>query len=415
MSYQFSTSTHSDDTILETFVESLLTSSFPNEIRRVLEHLKFLNGETDADVEEWRRRQDDCLDEVKRAVFKYREGCDADEVGDEQVSSVRSKRKRSADDEVEDKKRASTEDEAMKDDNGNDKPSAKLDRPPTVPTNEEILSHLARHNPQIFEKHDQISNMHSRLKQLSSERIQTAHQLRGMVDLALGRLHRDLEAIEKELGIVHKSTSIEAPCAAAATSASLEPSSVRAHAPSPLAGATSDKPGVEKSNNRNSHKNNLRRASSSTASSTTPHPASLSRSNSVALPVSTSAGTFSAQRPKDLAAIKVKSNTSEWILAKILSYDKSSKMYTLSDEDMTEDKMYTIPSTRVIPLNKTISYSRGESVYAVYPDTTSFYPARVTSSKNNFVMVHFTDDGDIHGITHEKAVPVWLVMRVPGK
>lgn len=54
-------------------------------------------------------------------------------------------------------------------------------------------------------------------------------------------------------------------------------------------------------------------------------------------------------------------------------------------------------------------------MYAVYPDTTSFYPAKVTSSKNNFVMVHFTDDGDIHGITHEKAVPVWLVMRVPGK
>ena len=54
-------------------------------------------------------------------------------------------------------------------------------------------------------------------------------------------------------------------------------------------------------------------------------------------------------------------------------------------------------------------------MYAVYPDTTSFYLATVSTSKNNIVMVHFRDDGDEHDVTHEKAVPLWLVMCVPRK
>ena len=54
-------------------------------------------------------------------------------------------------------------------------------------------------------------------------------------------------------------------------------------------------------------------------------------------------------------------------------------------------------------------------MYAVYPDTTSFYLATVSTPKNNFVMLHFRDDEDEHGVTHEEAVPAWLVMCVPGK
>jgi hypothetical protein len=54
-------------------------------------------------------------------------------------------------------------------------------------------------------------------------------------------------------------------------------------------------------------------------------------------------------------------------------------------------------------------------VYAVYPDTLLFYLATVSTSKNNVVMVHFRDDGDEHDVTHDKAVPFWLVMHVPGK
>jgi hypothetical protein len=237
-----------------------------------------------------------------------------------------------------------------------------------------------------------------------------------MITMALGRLNRDLEAFEKELGIAHDITTETSTISAAATS-SVPPAASIAR-PLSISSATTDKATtqtIDKSNRNSNHKTNLRRASTSTSTSTSTqhHPAMLSRSNSVALPISPSAGTF-AQKPKDLAAIQP-SPDSEWILAKIQSYDKSSKMYILSDEDIAEDKVYTLPSSRVIVLNKSHNYTRGDTVYAVYPDTTSFYLATVSSYKNNFVMVHFRDDGDEFGVTHEKAVPVWLVMRIPGK
>ena len=58
-------------------------------------------------------------------------------------------------------------------------------------------------------------------------------------------------------------------------------------------------------------------------------------------------------------------------------------------------------------------------IYAVYPDTTSFYqatvaqPPRKVSGGESFVMVNFNDDADDHGITHDKAVLLKHVMRMP--
>lgn len=63
--------------------------------------------------------------------------------------------------------------------------------------------------------------------------------------------------------------------------------------------------------------------------------------------------------------------------------------------------------------------SRGDTVFAVYPDTTSFYQATVVqtprkvSGNSSFAMVQFVDDSDEHGITHEKAVLLRHVMRPP--
>lgn len=407
MSYQFPISHNTDETILESYIESLVTSSFPNEIRRVLEHLRYLNNETDRDVERWREMQDGYLDDVKRGVLGIREDFakndgDSDSVGN--VGETSKKRKR--------------DDKDV--DEGSNK-VASMTPATQIPTTEQIISQLLTNNPQLSQHQQEISTQHARLKQLSAERIQTAHQLRHMVDMALGRLNRDLEVFERELGIVHEASD-------AITSASLPmsaPAQQPAAAPARVPPSTVPKldkaalQTLDKSNNsnKNVHKSNLRRASTTTStSSSTHHPASLSRSNSVALPISQSAGTFT-QRPKDLAAIQVTPDSTDWILAKILSFDKSTKTYTLSDEDIAEDKVYTIPSSRVIPLSKGSSsaYSRGDNVYAVYPDTTSFYLATVSTCKGNFVMVHFRDDGDEFGVTHEKAVPVWLVMKVPGK
>ena len=40
----------------------------------------------------------------------------------------------------------------------------------------------------------------------------------------------------------------------------------------------------------------------------------------------------------DLAAIQTTPNSSEWILAKVMSYDPQTGMYRLSDEDMESNK-----------------------------------------------------------------------------
>jgi hypothetical protein len=222
-----------------------------------------------------------------------------------------------------------------------------------------------------------------------------------MVEMTLGRLNHDLEEFEKELGIKH--VEHEVPVA---------PSTPVPAVPAHASASTLDKATIQKfikhhQSTQSIHSNHLLCTSSST-----PHPSLLSGSNSAALPISTSAG---SARPKNLAAIQLLPNTSEWIPAKIISYDKSTKTYTLSNEDALSTEIYSIPSSRVIALNKSSVYTRGDVAYAVYPDTTSFYLAMVSTSRNNFVMVHFRDDGDEHGVMHEKAVSVWLVMHVPGK
>lgn len=66
----------------------------------------------------------------------------------------------------------------------------------------------------------------------------------------------------------------------------------------------------------------------------------------------------------------------------------------------------------------------GDVVFAVYPDTTSFYQATVVQpprkvagstggGNNTFVMVNFVDDSDEHGITHDKAVLLQHIMLPP--
>lgn len=80
-------------------------------------------------------------------------------------------------------------------------------------------------------------------------------------------------------------------------------------------------------------------------------------------------------------------------------------------------------------LNPIERLNKGETIYAVYPDTTSFYQATVVVSTNKkqsasnaqqqqqlqkpYVMVQFVDDADEFGITHDKAVPIQHVMIPP--
>jgi len=124
-------------------------------------------------------------------------------------------------------------------------------------------------------------------------------------------------------------------------------------------------------------------------------------------------------KPNDLAAIQVVPNSPDWILAKVISHDLESGMYRLSDEDVESNKIFHLPESQVVVLGGIDKLSRGDLIYAVYPDTTSFYQAGVTSPPKrvsgggSFVTVHFVDDADEHGITHDKAVLLKHVMRIP--
>jgi len=123
--------------------------------------------------------------------------------------------------------------------------------------------------------------------------------------------------------------------------------------------------------------------------------------------------------PDDLAAIQVTPNSPDWILAKVILHDEHTGLYNLSDEDIESNKNFTLPEAQVVILGGVDRLVRGDVIHAVYPDTTSFYqatvvqPPRKVSGGESFVMVNFKDDGDENGITHDKAVLMKHVMRVP--
>ncbi|KAL7566748.1 hypothetical protein ACA910_017796 [Epithemia clementina (nom. ined.)] len=124
-------------------------------------------------------------------------------------------------------------------------------------------------------------------------------------------------------------------------------------------------------------------------------------------------------RPDDLAACQV-SPGSEWILAKVLDHDPNTGMYQLADEDVESNKIFNLPAQQVKVLHSTEKLRSGDTVYAVYPDTTSFYQATVVQAPRrqgatgaSFVMVQFQDDADEFGITHTKPIPLKHVMPPP--
>lgn len=124
-------------------------------------------------------------------------------------------------------------------------------------------------------------------------------------------------------------------------------------------------------------------------------------------------------KPNDLAAIQVTPGSSDWILAKVMTHNQETAMYTLSDEDLESNKTFHLPESQVVVLGGIERLSKGDGVYAVYPDTTSFYQASVVQGPRkvagggSFIMVNFVDDSDENGITHEKAVLMKHVMRLP--
>ncbi|KAL3919690.1 MAG: hypothetical protein SGARI_007139 [Bacillariaceae sp.] len=106
-----------------------------------------------------------------------------------------------------------------------------------------------------------------------------------------------------------------------------------------------------------------------------------------------------------------------------MSDDPQSGMYRLSDEDVESNKgtiiLFNLPETQVIVLGEIRNLRTGDIVYAVYPDTTSFYRGTVSQAPRksagggSLVMISFMDDHDENGVTTDKAVQMKHVMLPP--
>lgn len=339
--------------------------------------------------------------------------------------------------------------------------------PPTV--HERIQSALST---EYTIQHSDITNMYHKLQQYNNEKLHTAQQIRSLVEMACGRLDRDLALFEQELGIVSTSTT---------NAGTLNDYSISGGGVVGIGGGTalqSQQQGMTNTGmnsigggigpsfltnhavDRRSSAPPMMMAASAHHASFDTVAASMSSSNigmngppsvvssrsvletlsqlppvpppppphaslpqkllpkvtSMRLPPPPSSK--ATVQPTTLAAIQVVPN-SDWILAKILAHDRATRTYTLSDEDVqSSDQVYVISDRerRVVPLRNTEhnKWVRGDEVYAVYPDTTSFYPAMVSTPPfNGYVMVQFANDEDGNGITHEKAVLSVHVMKVP--
>lgn len=127
-----------------------------------------------------------------------------------------------------------------------------------------------------------------------------------------------------------------------------------------------------------------------------------------------------APKPNDLAAVNLIPGSPDWILAKVLAHDAASGQFTLSDEDVESNKVFNLPASSVIILERMKNLKIGDNVFAVYPDTTSFYQGTIAqlprkSGNLTYVAVTFLDDEDAYGQTHDKIVQLIHVMAPPLK
>jgi len=108
------------------------------------------------------------------------------------------------------------------------------------------------------------------------------------------------------------------------------------------------------------------------------------------------------------------------VLGRILSYYPDIGQYDVADVD--DSKRYTVPESQVIALDTDLQrkLTKGEIVYAVYPDTTSFYPAVVIQAPRKssvtiepFVLLQFTGDEDETGTVPTKSITIKNVIRMP--
>jgi len=134
-----------------------------------------------------------------------------------------------------------------------------------------------------------------------------------------------------------------------------------------------------------------------------------------------------AARPGEQVAAKV-TRTDEngsWILASVQRFYADTDTYDVQDEDDTS-KLIRLPWTHVMRLSSGSEgcFKRGTDCMAIFPETTSFYRAKVSKAPVwridrtgtpvvKEVIVKFEDDEDGQGRTPHRRVPSRFVIPLP--
>jgi len=124
--------------------------------------------------------------------------------------------------------------------------------------------------------------------------------------------------------------------------------------------------------------------------------------------------------PGSEVAFRPALNGEDLLLGRVILYHADIGMYDIADVD--DSQRYQVPENQVTVLDLIDSsrkLSKGEAVYAVYPDTTAFYLATVSAATRRGALgaepaltVQFAgDDADLTGQVPHKTVPLKYVIR----
>ena len=128
----------------------------------------------------------------------------------------------------------------------------------------------------------------------------------------------------------------------------------------------------------------------------------------------------SGAQPGSDVAIRPSISSDEMILGKVIVYYADIGAYDVADVD--NSKRYHLPEALVTVLDigelTHKRLSKGELIYAVYPETTAFYlgsvsqaPRRAANGQEPTLAVQFQGDSDENGVTPVRVVALKHVFR----
>lgn len=130
----------------------------------------------------------------------------------------------------------------------------------------------------------------------------------------------------------------------------------------------------------------------------------------------------SLARPGEQVGAKVSKSdeNGSWILATVKKYYHAEDLFEVQDED-DDSKLTKLPPSQLMRLDDNVEHmSKGQAVLAVFPDTTSFYRARISKpikrNSTNFrgstdIYVQFEDDEDESGRTpHRRVIARYVIV-----